>query len=586
MDQPVSRELTIGDYAQALRRRKWLIVIAVVATVGVALALTLIKTPIYEGQAEMLVQPRSTDSLFDPNTGQRNDPNRTLQTEIQVLKSDQVQQRVKDALGLKTDPPDVTGSPIGQTDVVAVKARSTDPRTAQMVADAYVQAYIDFRRTQSVDDLLAASQEIQVKVDQLQQQIDALDQQVAAAPEDQRAALESTLSGQRTALINQQALFKQKLDQLQVDAALRTGGAQMTKPASLPTDPVEPRPLRTGALALVVGLLLGIGGAFLVDHLDDSVTDREDLERAIGGVPILAVIPVDPPPDPRPVAVSKPHDPAVEAYRTLRTSVQFLGIEKPLRVIQVSSSIQAEGKTTTIANLAVMLARAGSNVVLVDADLRRPRLHEVFAVSDGNGLTNALLGDDVLKLVRESGEDHLDVLPAGPVPPNPSELLGSKRMSTVLEQLGEHYDIVLVDSPPILPVTDALVLTGTVDGIILVVQAGRTTETQVRESVNRLTQLSAPIVGVVLNRLSGADSGVYGYGYSYGYSYKPSRPPKERRRDRRRAEEAAEEGRRDEADVVDPENVEDAAEETSASPGREPLPPPLRVEAEPSDRAT
>jgi succinoglycan biosynthesis transport protein ExoP len=495
--EEAEREPTLRDYGRVLRRRKWIVVLAVLSVVGVALVLTVLTTPVYEAEAQMLVQPRSTDTLFDPSTGQRNDPTRALQTEIQVLKSDPVQEQVKTALKLKTDPPKVSASPIGQTDVVAVHERSTDPKTAQVVANAYVNAYIDFRRKQSVGDLLAASQEVQSKVDELQRQIDSVQGPDQAA--------------QRQALIEQQSLFKQKLDQLQVDAALRTGGAQLVRPAALPSDPVEPRPLRTLGLALLIGVLLGVAGAFLVDYLDDSIKGREDLERAAGSLPVLAVIPIDPPPDHRPIAVSRPDDPAVEAYRTLRTSVQFLGIEKPLKVLQVTSPIQAEGKTTTIANLAVMLARAGSRVALVDGDLRRPLLHTVFAVDDTTGLTNALLGTPTEDVLRPTFEDHVTVLPAGPVPPNPSELLGSKRMASLVADLAERFDVVLIDSPPVLPVSDAMVLTAAVDGVLVVVQAKRTTTKQLDEAIRRLGQVSAPVLGLVLNRLAGGDAERYAY---------------------------------------------------------------------------
>ena len=192
-------------------------------------------------------------------------------------------------------------------------------------------------------------------------------------------------AAERDTLIAQQAAFNERLDQLQIDAALTTGGASVVQPADLPTDPVEPQPLRTAVLAAFVGLLLGLGAAFLVDYLDDSLRRPEDVE-ALTSVPVLAVVPVEPPPDNRPIALSEPHEFAVEVYRGLRTSVQFLGLDRKLRVIQVTSSLPGEGKTTTATNLAVVLAQAGHQVAIVDADLRKPRIHEVFSVPNRPGL--------------------------------------------------------------------------------------------------------------------------------------------------------------------------------------------------------
>ena len=313
---------------------------------------------------------------------------------------------------------------------------------------------------------------------------------------------------------------KQRLDQIRVDASLSSGGAQLVQAARLPNVPVEPTPKRTLAVAMLFGLLLGLGAAFLVDFLDDSIDDPRELEKAAGGSPVLSIVPTDPPPDNRPIAISRPGDTAVEAYRTLRTNVQFLGLDQPLRVLQITSSLPGEGKTTTAANLAVVLSQAGKRVVLVDADLRRPRMHEVFGIPGNRGLTDVLVGEPVelvlLSVPVEGGQ--LDVLPAGRVPPNPSEMLGGRRMKALLDLLATSFDVVIVDSAPVLPVTDAVVLTNSVDAVLVVVQAGRSTAKMVNETMLALHRVSAPVVGVVMNRVAPRKmKGGHGYGYGYGY---------------------------------------------------------------------
>jgi len=258
-----------------------------------------------------------------------------------------------------------------------------------------------------------------------------------------------------------------------------------------------------------------LGAAFLVDFLDDSLRRTEDIE-AMTGLPVLAVVPVEPPPDHRPIALSEPQEFAVEVYRGLRTSVQFLGLDKPLRVIQVTSSLPGEGKTTTATNLAVVLAQAGKEVALVDADLRKPRIHEVFQIPLRPGLTETLVATEAMDMaVNHLGRLH--VIPAGSLAPNPSEMLASSRFVALVKELSERYDYVVVDSAPVLPVADALALSRAVDGVLVVGQANRTSKRTLSEGLARLEQVGAPVVGLVLNRAAEKSSQGYGYGYSYAY---------------------------------------------------------------------
>ena len=508
--EPLEREMSLRDYWRVIVRRRWLVIAATAITVVAAVSVSLLQTPIYSSSAEILVQPRTAGGLFQNQTGASGTTNaRAVQTEIQVLEGEVVRQRVQDRLGLDERPPEISASSVGDTDVIRLSARHTDPDAAQAIANAYAVSYIEVRREQSVDELLAASAEVQAKIDELQTQIDTLGDDDASG----------------AVLRSQQATFRQTLDQLQVDAALRTGGASIIRSAESPAAPVEPTPSRTAALALVVGLLIGLGAAFLIDYIDDSIEHDEDLE-AITDRPVLAVVPVDPPPDHRPVSVSRPDDYAVETYRGLRTNLQFLALDRALKVVQITSSLAGEGKTTTATNLAVVLAQSGRNVLVVDADLRRPRIHEVFDVPPSPGLTDLLLGaepDDVITSQAVGDHDHVDLVTAGSPPPNPSEMLSNQRTGRLLAELAERYDYIIVDSAPVLPVADSIALAGTVDGVVLVAQAGRVTGKNVGESLERLGRVSAPVIGMVLNQARKADSTGYGYGYGDNYSYAGAR---------------------------------------------------------------
>ncbi len=501
MDTDVS-EMTLRDYWSVVAGRKWLVIGAVLVAVVVSVGLTALQTPIYSASSEVLVQPRGQDGLFENQLINLNA--RAIDTEIQVIEGEAVRARVQENLGLEERPPPANASAVGETDVISIAVRDANASNAQLYANSYATAYIEVRREQAVGELLAASSEVQVAIDGLQSQLDDL------ADDDPR----------RSGLVTQLSNFQTTLDQLRVDAALRTGGAAIIKSAELPTEPVEPTPARTATLAAVVGLLIGLGAAFLVDYLDDKVRSEEDLER-LTDHPVLAMVPVDPPPDNRPLALSEPSHSAVEEYRGLRTNLQFLGLDRAIRVVQLTSSMAGEGKTTTSTNLAVVLAQAGHRVALVDADLRRPRVHEVFGIPQTPGFTDLLLGMDAKHVVHHidiDGVNRISVYTSGTIPSNPSEMLSGRRVQQLLNEMGGHYDYVIVDSAPVLPVSDSVALAGSVDGLLVVAQAGRVTQPNVIETLERLERIGAPILGLVLNQATKTSKGYYAYG---GYGTPP-----------------------------------------------------------------
>lgn len=492
-------EMTLRDYAQVVARRKWIVITAVLLSATVALLLSALQTPIYSASSEVLVQPRGQDGLFEDQVVALNE--RAIQTEIQVIEGETVRQRVQTDLGLDSPPPDANASSAGETDVIVISVRDSNAANAQTYANAYAEAYISVRREAAVSELLAASTEVQTAIDGLQSQIDAL-------PEG---------DPRRTALFTQLSNFNTTLDQLRVDAALRTGGATIIRTAELPTDPVEPTPIRTVTLAAVVGLLIGLGAAFLVDYLDVKIRGEEDVQR-LTDLPVLAVLPTDRPTDHRPIALSHPDHASVESYRGFRTNLQFLGLDRPIRSIHLTSSNAGDGKTTVSTNLAVVLAQAGHRVALIDCDLRRPRVHQVFGIDQSPGFTDLLLGVAPRTVVRHVSVDdrhRLSVYPAGAVPSNPSELLSGRRTQRLVADMAEHYDFVVIDSAPILPVSDSLALATAADAVCVVVQADKTTSDHVTSTLERLERVGAPVIGLVLNQAATIGPGGYSYG---GYS--------------------------------------------------------------------
>lgn len=300
----------------------------------------------------------------------------------------------------------------------------------------------------------------------------------------------------------------------------------VVRPADLPVSPVSPRTTINITLGLLVGLALGIGVAVLRETLDTTIKTSEDLQKLTDSSP-LGVISYDGQAQKNPlVSQMDTRTGRGEAFRTLRTNLRFVDIDHPPRTVVITSSVASEGKSTTACNLAITLASAGVRVILVEGDLRRPRVADYMGLDGAVGLTDVLIGraalDDVL---QPWGNSTLAVLASGALPPNPSELLSSTQMSELLAAMRVRADIVLLDAPPLLPVTDAAVLGRECDGALVIVRHGKTTKEQLARSLGALGNVGARLLGTVLNMApAGGAHGYYGYGYSSEYATRTDRP--------------------------------------------------------------
>ncbi|HWA66740.1 MAG TPA: polysaccharide biosynthesis tyrosine autokinase [Mycobacteriales bacterium] len=300
----------------------------------------------------------------------------------------------------------------------------------------------------------------------------------------------------------------------------------VVKPATFSSSPVSPKTPLDISLAFLVGLVVGLGAAVLRESLDNTIKTAEDVQEATGRAAI-GVIGFDPDAKSHPlVIVEDTHSVRSEALRQLRTNLQFIDVDVPLRSIVCTSSVPSEGKTTTVCNLAITLANTGMRVLLVEADLRRPRVGLYMGLENAVGLTSVLIGAIGFdEAVQSWGSDGLlDVLPSGPMPPNPSELLGSHGMVSLLRSLEQRYDLVLFDTPPLLPVTDAAVLAVEASGALIVVHHGQTRREQLQNSTQSLTAVGARILGTVINFAPRKGPEAYYYGYAYSYHSKDRVP--------------------------------------------------------------
>lgn len=526
-------ELDLRGYLAVLRHRWKLILLVVILAVGAALGLSLREEKMYRASAALLVRQSDPTQLISGNAGANVlDAARRLNNDVLLFQSDAVRQAVAEAYEGPLSPGAVRASASSDTsDVMTASVTATDPVEAAELVNVYVEKFIEVRRAQRTDELLAVGSEIQARIDEINAQVAeiraplaALEARAAADPGNaslaaQRDAMAKELAPQLTRLENQRAFYATQIDTLDLTADIaRTGGAQILAAARPSSSPVSPTPERDAAIALILGLVLGIGLAFLVDTLDERIRTVADLEGVSGGHPTLALIPV----------VDKGHtatfvatrDDATsaqaEAFRSLRTAVKFAALDRPIKVIQLTSPSQGEGKTTAVSNLAVALAHGGDRVAVVCCDLRRPRLQERFGVELTPGFTDVLVGDASIGEALCHYDTNVVVLPAGTPPPNPSELLSSHKAAAVIKALAEEYDVVLLDTPPVLPVTDALVVSRMVDATLVVADSRSTARKAVRRTLQLLDQVNAPVLGVVFNGLPAG--GQYGYGYAYAYA--------------------------------------------------------------------
>lgn len=320
----------------------------------------------------------------------------------------------------------------------------------------------------------------------------------------------------------------------------------VVEPAQASLEPVRPRVLLNTLLAGVVGLMLALGVVFLIEHLDDSLKSTTDLSQVVGLATLGTISQIEGKNyQDKLIATQDPFSPATEAYRIIRSNIQFMSVDRPVSTLLVTSAVPGEGKSVTAANLGVVLAQAGLKTILVDADLRRPVQHEIFQVPPSSmllgGLTELLCTPtaEAGDFLRQTGVENLSLITSGVLPPNPAELLGSQRMAQVLASLAKLADLVILDSPPATVVTDTAVLSSKVDGVALVVKAGQTRLGPVNQAVLNLQQAGARLLGGILNQVSRRKSQSYYYYHSYyspkthkngRHSSMPAQPAKSSRR--------------------------------------------------------
>lgn len=390
----------------------------------------------------------------------------------------------------------------------------TELQQGNTFSQARVQSYVRTVSTPAVLQPAIDSLALSVSPEQLAKQVKAsadLNTVLVTISVSDNSAVQSAAIAQAVA-----NSLVQTVDTLEKPKAGGTSPVRLSivTPAVAPLEPSGPNLKLNLLLGLFAGIVLGIGTAVVRGMLDNRIRGEADLRR-VTALPLLGGIAFDADAAKKPLLTQAPsQSPRAESFRQLRTNLQFANVASKAKSVLVTSSLPGEGKSTTATNMAIALAQAGNAVCLVDADLRRPMVGEYLRLERNAGLTTALVGSvDLEDLVQPWGEDNLFVLTSGQIPPNPSELLGSRDMKALVEQLESTFDIVVIDAPPLLPVTDAAVLSQHVGGVVVVVGSQKTKHNEVARALGALELVDAHVMGVILNRLPIKGQDAYAYSY-------------------------------------------------------------------------
>jgi tyrosine-protein kinase len=503
----------LREYIGMLRRRKWWVLSVCAAVVTTALLVSLRQTPIYASEAQVLLKEGAASS---PDLQVTGGPN--LETERQIAASDAVaaiaaKKLDEEQIGLLSG---LSVEVATSTEILLFRYTHPDPQVAQQRAQAFADAYLEYTRREVLRDLLAASETVTEQIDKLNDQLDKINNRITESTDEAQRA---SLSSRSSSLIGQITILQQELADLSPPGKLRVG--QVVGQPDLPAAPMAPNHLRNALLGLIAGLILGVLVALLLEILDDRLRGRDDLEM-LARAPVLAAIPRVPEwrrkDGPVLITSAAPASAATEAYRKLRTGVFFIAAQTDCKTILVTSPQADEGKTATTANLGAVMAQAGKKVVLVSADLRKPRLHRFFGLENYIGVTSVLASEvSPWQAVRTTQIENLQVLVSGPVPANPAELLGSDAMGRLLQALREVADYVIVDAPPIMAVADPVTMTPLVDGVLFVADAQNSGRGIIEHARRQLDQVNARVIGSVLNNFDPTKAGGYYYGPVYRY---------------------------------------------------------------------
>jgi capsular exopolysaccharide synthesis family protein len=522
----------LRQYISLLWRWAWLILLATILAGGAAYITSQLQDPVFQATTTLLINEATSSAQTSDYTAILTSE-RLARTYSEMLTKRPVLTEVVEILGLEEEYGDlkalqevITVQLVRDTQLIELSVEDTDAEQAAEIANIVVKVFAHQNQE------LQASRYAESKAS-LEGQLTRLDGQIHNAvteldslggdPQD-----ENEVARLEVELVQYRQTYSQLLqsyEQIRVAEAQATSNVVQVEPAIVPEEPIRPRVLMNTALAAVVGGMLAVGAIFLMEALDDTIKSPDDVTRHLN-LPILGTILRYENKNDNLITLDEPRSPIAESFRSLRTNIQYTSVDFPIRTLLVTSPTADVGKSTISSNLGVVLAQGGKRTIIVDADMRRPTLHRIFKLPNRLGLSSLFvfqslfdkskdLPDGTLQSIKADG---LMVVTSGKTPPNPSELLASERMNGLIERFQDEAELVIIDSPPILAVTDATVLAPRVDGVLMVIKPGETKLETARQTVEQLRRVGANLLGVVINEVD-PRSGRYGYHYRYDQHY-------------------------------------------------------------------
>lgn len=509
--------IDIKEYLYLFWSWAWLIILAGIITGVGGYYLSAQETPIYETTTRLLVSNPQTNYYSGYSSAMFNSYNMP-NTYSQMVEDAAVLQGVIDKLKLNSSTNELKGKIsvelVTDTQILEINVSDNDPNRAADIANTVAEVFISHTNELYTQRYTASKEGLSKQVADMSLKIDEINKALSIAKSDsEKMQLEASLT-EYTGMYSSMVVA---YEQVRLAEAQSSTNLVVIDPAQPPISPINQSSYRVTILAIVVGILIAAGIVFTIDILDDTIKNPEEVRRNFN-IPILGVIAKHEITEGKPISETEPRSPVAESFRALRTNINFAAVDTPLRRILITSPTPQDGKTTISSNLAVILAQGEKKVVLIDADLRRPQIHHRFGLLNRFGLSDLFVQpiEKIGDALQPTSLTRLAIITSGSLPPNPAELLTSQRMSVILGVLLKGFDTVLIDTPPILTVTDAAALAQSMDGVILVAKPGTTKKNALKQSIETLHGAKANILGIVLNEV---DPRNRKYGYYYGHYY-------------------------------------------------------------------
>ena len=517
-DENGTESVDLRKYLSLFWHWAWLIILAGLLAGTSAYFFSQRMIPYYQSSTTVLVNAAPGTKATDYTSVMLSE--QLTSTYAKMITTDPVLTQVATDLGLTMSLEDIkksiTVTPVSNTQLMQITVETTDPELSARIANAVVTVFanqIQLLQSQRFDQ---SKSNLEGQMAEVEKQINDFDiQATQAVSVEEKDRLDAKVTQYRAIYTNLLLTY----EQVRLSEAQSVSSVDQVESATPKLEPVKPKVMQNTLLAALVGLMLAAGAVVAREALDDSIKTPEDITRNFK-LPVLGVIDHHKIEVKNPISLSDPRSPTAEAYRTLRTTVSYTSVDRPLRTLMITSAESGEGKTTTVCNLGVVMAQNGMRVIIADCDLRHPRAYAYFGLQNKNGLTE-LFTQDTIKIDganRATKVDGLSIVTSGPLPPNPAELLGSQKMQSILKAMSQSADIILIDTPPTLAVTDAAVLAPTMDGVLLVVHPGKTRIRALKQTLEQMNQVKARVLGVILNNVETRFSS-YGYHYRYYRDY-------------------------------------------------------------------